>query len=171
MYALRYALNLAVWRYFLRYALYAGVRIYALIRALYFGVWLYGFPVRPLMRLVLRRLAMRPIIRLHPRLIFTCFPSRLMFRRMIAQRIVRLVVRLAALSRTSLYMPARLKRPFTYYTNHVIRIRFHFCYSCGQKIKSYYFSEVISSYECLQIPATQMITAFAIPSSPCYFPM
>jgi hypothetical protein len=72
------------------------------------------------MRLVLRRLAMRHIIRLHPRLIFACFPARLMFRRMIAQRIFRLVVRMAALSRTGLYMSTRLKRPFTYYTNHAI---------------------------------------------------
>jgi hypothetical protein len=109
------------------------------------------FPVRPLMRLVLRRLAMRSVIRLHPRFIFTCFPSRLMLRRVIAQRIFRLVVRLAALFRTSLYMPARLKRPFTYYTNHVIRICFHFYDSCGQKINSYYFLEIISPRPGFQI--------------------
>ena len=78
------------------------------------------FPIRPLMRFILRRLAMPPIIRLHPRLIFARFPARLMFRRMIAHRIFRLIVRLAALFRTSLNMSARLKRSLTYYTNHPI---------------------------------------------------
>ena len=108
------------------------------------------FPICALTRLVLRRLAMRPVIRLHPRLIFRCLPTRLVFRRVITQRVVRFMIHLAAFFRACFHMPSRLKRPLTYYTNHVIRICFHFCYSCGRKINSSCFLKIISPCQYLQ---------------------